>query len=45
MEIDTFVPNAFMIEMSDGAGYQIFADHQQDAQTIFTALQTIIQSK
>ncbi|CAO3584427.1 unnamed protein product [Absidia cylindrospora] len=45
MEIDTFVPNAFMLDMKDGGAYQIFADHQQDATTIFTALQTVIQSK
>ncbi|KAI8065767.1 hypothetical protein BC940DRAFT_303554 [Gongronella butleri] len=41
-EVDAFLSNAFVICNKDGSSYQVFAERQQDASTIFTALQTVI---
>lgn len=42
VDIETFVPNAFVLETQGDGSYQLFADDKKDLQTILTTLQTII---
>lgn len=42
VDIETFVPNAFVLETQQNGSYQLFADDKKGLQTILTALQTVI---
>ncbi|GAA5802717.1 hypothetical protein EDC94DRAFT_694920 [Helicostylum pulchrum] len=42
VDIETFVPNAFVLETEQNGSYQFFADDKKGLQTILTALQTVI---
>lgn len=42
VDIETFVPNAFVLETTQNGSYQLFADDKKGLQTILTALQTVI---
>ncbi|KAI8369648.1 uncharacterized protein BYT42DRAFT_585222 [Radiomyces spectabilis] len=43
-ERDTFVPNAFVLDTHSEGSFQVFADDKKDADTIFTALQTVVKA-
>lgn len=43
-EEDTFVPNAFVLDTRQDESYQMFADDKKDADTIMTALKTVIRA-
>jgi hypothetical protein len=42
VDIETFVPNAFVLETKLNGSYQLFADDKKGMETIITALQTVI---
>ncbi|OBZ90320.1 Drebrin [Choanephora cucurbitarum] len=42
VDIETFVPNAFVLETKQNGSYQLFADDKKSLSTILTALQTVI---
>lgn len=42
VDIETFVPNAFVLETQLNGSYQLFADDKKGMETILTALQTVI---
>jgi len=42
VDIETFVPNAFVLETQQNGSYQLFADDRKGLETILTALQTVI---
>ncbi|RCH85347.1 hypothetical protein CU098_003254, partial [Rhizopus stolonifer] len=42
VDIETFVPNAFVLETKQNGSYQLFADDKKELETILTALQTVI---
>ena len=42
VDIETFVPNAFVLETQQHGAYQLFADDKKEMETILTALQTVI---
>lgn len=42
VDIETFVPNAFVLETKLNGSYQLFADDKKGMETILTALQTVI---
>lgn len=42
VDIETFVPNAFVLETKQDGSFQLFADDKKGVQTILTALQTVI---
>ena len=44
-ERETFLPNAFVLDTQKDGSYQLCADNNKDRQTIFTALQTVTQTK
>ncbi|KAG0171628.1 hypothetical protein DFQ28_005478 [Apophysomyces sp. BC1034] len=43
-EEETFVPNAFVLDTQQEESYQMFADDKKDADTIMTALKTVIRA-
>ncbi|KAF7723256.1 hypothetical protein EC973_002149 [Apophysomyces ossiformis] len=43
-EEETFVPNAFVLNTQQDESYQMFADDKKDADTIMTALKTVIRA-
>ncbi|PHZ11273.1 uncharacterized protein RHIMIDRAFT_238711 [Rhizopus microsporus ATCC 52813] len=42
VDVETFVPNAFVLETRQDGAYQLFADDKKGRETILTALQTVI---
>ncbi|KAK4514411.1 proliferating cell nuclear antigen [Mucor velutinosus] len=42
IDVETFVPNAFVLETQQNGAYQLFADNRKERDTILTALQTVI---
>lgn len=42
IDVETFVPNAFVLETQRNGAYQLFADNRKERDTILTALQTVI---
>ena len=42
IDVETFVPNAFVLETQLNGAYQLFADNRKERDTILTALQTVI---
>ncbi|KAI8971380.1 hypothetical protein BDB01DRAFT_485364 [Pilobolus umbonatus] len=42
IDIETFVPNAFVLQTQKNGSYQLFADDRKTLDTILTALQTVI---
>ncbi|EPB88922.1 hypothetical protein HMPREF1544_04312 [Mucor circinelloides 1006PhL] len=42
IDVETFVPNAFVLETQQNGTYQLFADNRKERDTILTALQTVI---
>ncbi|KAI8382291.1 hypothetical protein BD560DRAFT_386179 [Blakeslea trispora] len=42
VDIETFVPNAFVLETKQNGSYQLFADDKKSLSTILTALQTVV---
>ncbi|CDS03625.1 hypothetical protein LRAMOSA01027 [Lichtheimia ramosa] len=44
-ERETFLPNAFVLDTQKDGSYQLCADNNKGRQTIFTALQTVTQTK
>jgi hypothetical protein len=42
VDIETFVPNAFVLETQQNGSYQLFADDKKTLETILIALQTVI---
>ncbi|KAI8977422.1 hypothetical protein BDF20DRAFT_566505 [Mycotypha africana] len=42
VDIEPFIPNAFVLETPQNGAYQLFADNKRDMEIIVTALQTVI---